>query len=204
MSDTAFVRTLTSLISHVSLLPHANTVEVELRVTLTEEQFEQRFAQFAHLALTDEIKIADSISSNIDIEFGKKLRTERCFRQGCVLESVVKTRILEKPIDFTCNVGRLRIDAQRETSSSSVVDLAGPGIYTRYKTRLSFTFADALAWRVDFTRVSNSDNRKQITYELEVELTHSIIPDASAIELAEMGARVLKRLNVVILNGNKA
>ena len=202
MTETAFVKTLASLIEHVRRLPNANTIEVELRVTLTEQQFDQRFAQFAHLALTDEIKISDSISSNIDVEFGKKIRTERCFAHGCVMENVLKTRILEKPIDFNSNVGRLRIDAQQETSSNTVVGLAGPGIYTRYKTRLSFTFADALAWRIDFTRVANTDNNKQM-YELEVELAHSAITDASATELAEMGARVLKRLNVVIPNSAK-
>lgn len=184
-------RTIANLISSINSTDRASETEVELRVQLDERAFETRFADCTQRFDVTEPALVETVSRSYDISPHAKLRVEMCARDMCVLNRVQKRRIV-RPLDFETNVGRLRVDAQIEATA----DMATPvqsAAHERIKSRISTRFKDAIAWRIDFTRVTIGAAR---TFELEIELDRQAITDASAVELAEQAVRVLKRLKI--------
>lgn len=191
----ALSQSIATLIQKIDTSGRAAETEIELRVQLAERAFETRFAECTQRSDVAQIELHETVSRSYDLNNNAKLRIEMCARDTCVLSSVEKRRII-RPLDFASNVGRLRVDAQLEVPAPAAPLPFLCPVHERTKSRISTRFNDAIAWRIDFTRVDVGAVR---TYELELELDRGAIPDASATELGEQAARVLKRLKIFII-----
>ena len=172
------------------------TAEIELRVDVPYKLFYKK----CDAAVKSSELLADSVTSSITQTYtsdvrGAKVRSEYCSGGCCFTQTVNKRRVIQKPQDYACKVGRLRLDVQTET----ITDIQFIGGYRRDKERVSFRLKCAPNWRADFTRVEAAENNKKTRqFEIELELDNrALIDGIDSLVLAQEAYNALEVLTII-------